>query len=233
MRFSFTSRALSASCLESRCSLIRAAPGRTTLFTLEQEQASDRAFVPYLVMGGATLFIGAVAGINAFVAPAIPKEPTQVADQPTAIPFTPPVIIRTATPQPTLTLAPPTPGPTTAGQTTSCTGGYAGRTHSGARTHTADCRASTDRSNGAANARSSSYRDNGCGLFCATAQCSAQRRQHRCESHSLCVGAGCRRQSGIAREPHRGRQILPSGYQLCVQVNAATCRAARNMHKRK
>src|SRR4026207_93859 len=61
---------------------------RTTLFTLEQEQASDRAFRALLVMLGATLFIGGVAGINAFVAPALPTpEPDQV--EPTAIAFTP------------------------------------------------------------------------------------------------------------------------------------------------
>lgn len=85
--------------------------GRTTLFTLEQEQASDRAFRAVLVMLGATIFIGAIAGINAFVAPAVPTpEPDQVS--PTAIPFTPPVILPSATPQPTLTLAPPTTAPT-------------------------------------------------------------------------------------------------------------------------
>lgn len=85
--------------------------GRTTLFTLEQEQASDRAFRAVLVMLIATLVIGAVAGINAFVAPAVPTpEPDQV--QPTAIPFTPPVILPSATPRPTLTLAPPTAAPT-------------------------------------------------------------------------------------------------------------------------
>jgi hypothetical protein len=84
---------------------------RTTLFTLEQEQASDRAFRAVLVMLGATLFIGAVAGINAFVAPAVPTpEPDQVS--PTAISFTPPVILPSATPQPTLTLPPPTAAPT-------------------------------------------------------------------------------------------------------------------------
>ncbi len=84
---------------------------RATLFTLEQEQASDRAFRAVLVMLGATLFIAAVAAINAFVAPAVPPpEADQV--EPTQIPFTPPVIIPTATPQPTLTLAPATVAPT-------------------------------------------------------------------------------------------------------------------------
>jgi hypothetical protein len=62
-------------------------------------------------MLGATVFIGTVAGINAFVAPAVPTdEPDQVS--PTAIPFTPPVFLPSATPQPTLTLPPPTVAPT-------------------------------------------------------------------------------------------------------------------------
>lgn len=86
--------------------------GRTTLFTLEQEQASDRAFRAVLVMAGSTLFIAAVAGINAFVSPVIPAQPTDVSE-PTAIPFTPPVILPSATPQPTLTLAPATLVPAT------------------------------------------------------------------------------------------------------------------------
>ena len=49
---------------------------RTTLFTLEQEQASERAFRAVLVMAVATVFIAAVAGINNFVAPAIPPPVT-------------------------------------------------------------------------------------------------------------------------------------------------------------
>jgi hypothetical protein len=89
---------------------------RTTLFTLEQEQASDRAFRAVLVMLGATLFIGGVAGINAFVAPALPT-PTPDSVEPTAIPFTPPVVLRTVTSQPTLTLPPPTPGAATVAPT--------------------------------------------------------------------------------------------------------------------
>src|SRR5581483_1374948 len=84
---------------------------RTTLFTLEQEQASDRAFRAVLVMAGATLLIAGVAGINAFVTPAVPPPETDVIE-PTAVPFTPPVILPTATRQPTLTPPPPTPGPT-------------------------------------------------------------------------------------------------------------------------
>ena len=84
---------------------------RTTLFTLEQEQASDRAFRAVLVMGGFTLLIAAVAAINAFVGPNVAVEPTDV-PEPTAVPYTPPVILPTATLQPTQTPLPPTVAPT-------------------------------------------------------------------------------------------------------------------------
>lgn len=94
--------------------------GRTTLFTLEQEQAGDRAFRAVLVMLGATVLIAAVAGINAFVAPALPTPEPDVVP-PTAIPFTPPVILDTATPRPTLTLAPATSAVATVTQTRAAT----------------------------------------------------------------------------------------------------------------
>lgn len=84
---------------------------RTTLFTLEQEQASDRAFRAVLVMGGFTLLIAAVAGINAFVGPNVAVEPTDIFE-PTTAPYTPPVILPTATLQPTQTSLPPTVAPT-------------------------------------------------------------------------------------------------------------------------
>jgi hypothetical protein len=84
---------------------------RTTLFTLEQEQASDRAFRALVVMGLATFVIAFVAAVNAFVSPAVPgPEPDVV--EPTDIPYTPPIFLPTATTQPTLTPPPPTPGPT-------------------------------------------------------------------------------------------------------------------------
>lgn len=95
---------------------------RTTLFTLEQEQASDRAFRAVLVMLGATVFIAAVAGINAFVAPIVPTE-EPIIDEPTIVPFTPPVNLPTATPQPTLTLPPPTAAPATVAPTTAAIAG--------------------------------------------------------------------------------------------------------------
>src|SRR5581483_2343762 len=86
---------------------------RTTLFTLEQEQASDRAFRAVIVMGFATIVIASVAGINAFVRPNVPVEPTDVTE-PTAVPFTPPLILPTDTRQPTQTPLPPTSAPTVA-----------------------------------------------------------------------------------------------------------------------
>ncbi len=85
---------------------------RTTLFTLEQEQASDRAFRAVLVMGGFTLLIAAVAGINAFVNPNVPTEPIET-PAPTVVPYTPPLILPTATLPPTQTPEPPTVTPTT------------------------------------------------------------------------------------------------------------------------
>lgn len=84
---------------------------RTTLFTLEQEQASDRAFRAVVVMGIATLVIAAVAAINAFVSPNVPVEVTDVVT-PTAVPYTPPVLLPSDTPQPTQTPVPTTPAPT-------------------------------------------------------------------------------------------------------------------------
>lgn len=84
---------------------------RTTLFPLEQEQASDRAFRAVLVMGGFTLLIAVVAGINAFVSPNVSPEPTDV-PAPTTVPYTPPLILPTVTLQPTETPEPPTAAPT-------------------------------------------------------------------------------------------------------------------------
>lgn len=85
---------------------------RTTMFTLEQEQASDRAFRAVVVMGAFTLLIALVAGVNAFVAPNVPTgEPTDIVE-PTTVPFTPPIVLSTATLQPTQTSVPSTPAPT-------------------------------------------------------------------------------------------------------------------------
>lgn len=95
---------------------------RTTLFTLEQEQASDRAFRAVLVMLGATLFIAAVAGINAFVAPIVPSQDPDI-PEPTLVAFTPPVQLETPTPQPTLTSPPPTAGSETAAAPTAVANG--------------------------------------------------------------------------------------------------------------
>jgi len=85
--------------------------GRTTLFTLEQEQASDRAFRAVLVMGSFTLLIAAVAGVNAFVSPNVPTQAPDILT-PTVPPYTPPLIFPTATRIPTQTSLPPTAAPT-------------------------------------------------------------------------------------------------------------------------
>ncbi len=85
---------------------------RTTLFTLEQEQAGDRAFRAVVVMGIATLIIALVAVINMFAPDTTPQEATNLAT-PTLPPYTPPVLLPTATQQPTQTPMPTTPAPTT------------------------------------------------------------------------------------------------------------------------
>ncbi len=86
---------------------------RTTLFTLEHEQANDQAFRAILIMIAAVLFIGAVSAINTFVTPVRPA-PEGLIAQATTLPYTPPVVLPTITPVPTLTPAPPTPTPTIA-----------------------------------------------------------------------------------------------------------------------
>ncbi|MGE5140842.1 MAG: hypothetical protein ACM3JD_15355 [Rudaea sp.] len=84
---------------------------RTTLFTLEQEQANDQAFRAILIMLAAVLFIAAVTAINTFVTPVRPV-PEGLAAEATTLPYTPPVVLPTITPVPTLTSAPPTAAPT-------------------------------------------------------------------------------------------------------------------------
>lgn len=82
---------------------------RTTLFTLEQEQASDRAFRAVLVMVAFTIVIAGVASVNQFVSPALPTPSPLI--EPTQPSYTPPVILDTATPQPSSTPLPPTQPP--------------------------------------------------------------------------------------------------------------------------
>lgn len=79
---------------------------RTTLFTLEQEQASDRAFRAVLVMLAFTIIIAGVASVNQFLTPALPTPSPLI--EPTEPSYTPPVILNTETPQPSPTTAPPT-----------------------------------------------------------------------------------------------------------------------------
>ncbi|MGB8645641.1 MAG: hypothetical protein WCF84_10415 [Anaerolineae bacterium] len=81
---------------------------RTTLFTLEQEQANDRALRAILFMVVFTLVIVSVSVINNFVAPVRAPTPSGALAQPTTLPYTPPVVLPTFTTVPTLTPQSPT-----------------------------------------------------------------------------------------------------------------------------
>jgi hypothetical protein len=85
---------------------------RTTMFTLEQEQASEKAFRAVLLMVGTLIVIGGISAVNTFVAPARPQQ-TPVIAQSTLVPYTPPLIPPTVTSVPTLTPEPPTATPAT------------------------------------------------------------------------------------------------------------------------
>ncbi|MGB8647923.1 MAG: hypothetical protein WCF84_22000 [Anaerolineae bacterium] len=84
---------------------------RTTLFTLEQEQANDRALRAILFMVVFTLVIVGVSVINNFVAPVRAPTPSGALAQPTTLPYTPPVVLPTFTTVPTLTPQSPTEVP--------------------------------------------------------------------------------------------------------------------------
>jgi hypothetical protein len=84
---------------------------RTTLFTLEQEQAGELAFRAIVVMVVFGLLIGGVSAVNAFIAPARPTPIPLIARQ-TTVAFTPVLILPTFTTVPTLTPEPPTEAPT-------------------------------------------------------------------------------------------------------------------------
>jgi hypothetical protein len=84
---------------------------RTTMFTLEQEQAGEKAFRAVLLLIVFMLLIGSVSAVNAFIAPARPPTTPVVAQATSAAVFTPPVILPTATNVPTLTPAPASPTP--------------------------------------------------------------------------------------------------------------------------
>ncbi|HEY6075013.1 MAG TPA: hypothetical protein VIV15_16945, partial [Anaerolineales bacterium] len=86
---------------------------RTTLFTLEQEQANDRAFRAIFIMMGFTVLIVGVSAINTLVVPVRPTPQAATLAQPTTLPYTPPVVLPTFTTVPTLTpQGPPTVAPT-------------------------------------------------------------------------------------------------------------------------
>ncbi len=85
---------------------------RTTMFTLEQEQASDKAFRAVLLMAGTVLVVVGIGAVNKFVAPARPTT-TPVVALNTTVSYTPPVIPPTFTAVPTLTPEPASPAPAT------------------------------------------------------------------------------------------------------------------------
>ncbi len=85
---------------------------RTTMFTLEQEQASDQAFRAVLLMAGTVVVVVGLTAVNRFVTPARPTT-TPVAVLTTAVPYTPPVVPPTFTAVPTLTSGPASPTPST------------------------------------------------------------------------------------------------------------------------
>jgi hypothetical protein len=96
---------------------------RTTMFTLEQEQASDKAFRAVLVLFIFALIIVAVSVINSFVTPNLPLPTPESTAQQSTLQFTPPVILpSTATSTPTLTpeaqAPPPSVAPTREPQST-------------------------------------------------------------------------------------------------------------------
>ena len=76
---------------------------RTTLFTLEQEQAHDRTFRAIFIMLGFALLMGGISLINTMVVPVQPTPQAATLAQPTTLPYTPPVVLPTFTPVPTVT----------------------------------------------------------------------------------------------------------------------------------
>ncbi len=90
---------------------------RTTLFTLEQEQAGERALRAALLMVGTMVVILGILGINTFVAPARPQL-TPVATKQSAAMYTPAIVLPTFTTVPTLTPEGPSPTPTVAASQT-------------------------------------------------------------------------------------------------------------------
>lgn len=81
---------------------------RTTMFTLEQEQAGEQAFRAIVVMVAFGLLIGGVSAVNTFIGPVRPT-PVPLIAKPTTVAFTPVLILPTFTTVPTLTPEPPSP----------------------------------------------------------------------------------------------------------------------------
>jgi hypothetical protein len=84
---------------------------RTTMFTLEQEQAGEQAFRAIIVMVAFGLLIGGVSAVNTLIGPVRPTPIPLIVKQ-TTVAFTPVLILPTLTAVPTLTPEPPTATPT-------------------------------------------------------------------------------------------------------------------------
>ena len=80
---------------------------RTTMFSLEQEQASEQSFRAVWVMFGFALVIGVVWGANTFLVPNVPNTVVTIPRTPTTIPKV--VVLPTFTPIPSATPEIPTP----------------------------------------------------------------------------------------------------------------------------
>ena len=84
---------------------------RTTIFSLEQEQAGEQSYRAVFVMFGFALFIATAWGVNVFIAPNVPSSGSAVIKTPTIIPKV--LILPTFTPIPSPTKILPTPTRTT------------------------------------------------------------------------------------------------------------------------
>lgn len=80
---------------------------RTTIFSLEQEQAGEQSYRAVFVMFGFALFIATAWGVNVFIAPNVPSSGSAVIKTPTIIPKV--LILPTFTPIPSPTKILPTP----------------------------------------------------------------------------------------------------------------------------
>src|SRR5919201_6026562 len=75
---------------------------RATMFTLEQEQAGEKAFRAIVVMLASIMVIAGVSAVNAYLGPARPPSIPPIAKPPT-VALTPPIFLPSFTSVPTLT----------------------------------------------------------------------------------------------------------------------------------